>query len=361
MKKYIIYCFTLAVFVACSNSETNDSTLTGGTNNPSNPNNNDPENPSRVDGSWLIPKDQVRDGGPGKDGIPSIDFPEFIPANEASFLSENDLVIGILDEGTPKAYPHEILDWHEVVNDDDIAINYCPLTGTAFAWEAKDVDFGVSGLLYNSNLIMYDRNTQSNWSQLRLQCVNGSEIGERPTLLKVIETDWKTWSALYPNTKVLSLNTGFPRDYTTYPYGDYKTNHDRLIFSVDPMNTQLPSKQRVFTLVNRGSSKAYKFSDFSGGKAIKDTFSFADYVVVGNASLIYAFKLSENQKNLNFEYSHTDNEAFFKDDEGNTWSIFGEAIDGPRKGEELGTASGVVSFWFAVAAFYPNIEIYSKS
>ncbi len=358
MKKYFIYFFSLLTFAACTN-EISDNAIEGEIN-PSNPSNEDPDNPSRVDGSWLIPKDQVRDGGPGKDGIPSIDNPKFINATDATFLSEEELVVGILDNGTPKAYPHRILDWHEVVNDGDIAINYCPLTGTAFSWDAKDVDFGVSGLLYNSNLIMYDRNTQSNWSQLRLQCVNGEEIGERPSLNKLIETSWRTWKSLYPNTLVLSLNTGFPRDYTTYPYGDYKTNHDRFIFTASPQNDALPSKQRVFTLVNRGSSKAYKFSDFNGGKAIKDNFSFEDYIVVGNEDLVYAFELSENQKNLNFEYNNSSFDEFFKDDEGNVWNVFGVAIDGPRKGEALGTANAVVSFWFAVAAFYPNIQLYSN-
>ncbi|TBN03903.1 DUF3179 domain-containing protein [Hyunsoonleella flava] len=360
MKTYIIYILMLLAFTACSTGDSDNGVLPQGVNNPLNPSDEGPDENTRVDGSWLIPKDQVKDGGPGKDGIPSIDFPKFISADEATFLSDNDLIVGIIDDGIPKAYPHEILDWHEVVNDNDIAINYCPLTGTAFAWEAKDVDFGVSGLLYNSNLIMYDRNTQSNWSQLKLQCVNGSAIGNRPTLLKVIETDWKTWSRIYPKTEVLSLNTGFPRDYTTYPYGDYKTNHDRLIFSVSPTNDALPSKQRVFALINRGSSKAYKFSDFTDGKAFKDNFSFADYVIVGNSSLIYAFKLSENLKHLNFEYSHSNGEEFFKDDEGNAWNIFGEAIEGPRKGQVLGTANSVVSFWFAVAAFYPNIQLYSN-
>lgn len=357
MKKILIFILSLIITAACSTSETPSEQLTGTPGSP-NGSGDDTNPPSRVNGSWLIPKDQVRDGGPGKDGIPSIDFPQFIPVNEVTFLSDDDLVVGVMHNGVPKAYPHRILDWHEVVNDEDLAINYCPLTGTAFVWEAKDVDFGVSGLLYNSNLIMYDRNTDSNWSQLGLQCVNGEEIGERPTLLKLVETDWKTWKSLYPNTQVLSLKTGFPRDYTVYPYGDYKTNHERLIFSVSPTNDALPSKQRVFTLVNRGSSKAYKFSDLSGGKAFKDTFSFADYVIVGNQSIANAFELNENQKHLNFEYSYAGSNEFFKDDEGNTWNIFGEAIDGPRKGEELGTASAVVSFWFAVAAFYPNIEIY---
>ena len=137
-----------------------------------------------------------------------------------------------------------ILDWHEVVNDkldnQFVTISYCPLTGTAFGWSsvangAKST-FGVSGLLYNTNLILYDRNTDSNWSQLELKCVNGALIGDEPILESVVETNWGTWKKLYPNTKVLSLETGFDRNYNFYPYGDYKTNHGYFLFTVSPSN-----------------------------------------------------------------------------------------------------------------------------
>ncbi|MEM6806653.1 MAG: DUF3179 domain-containing (seleno)protein, partial [Bacteroidota bacterium] len=128
---------------------------------------------------WLVPQDEVFDGGPGKDGIPSIDEPRFIDADAANFISENDLVVGYADGNEAKAYPHVILDWHEIVNDETNnfphAIVYCPLTGSATGWErtidGKKTTFGVSGLLYNTNIIPYDRETDSNWSQMSLKCV----------------------------------------------------------------------------------------------------------------------------------------------------------------------------------------------
>jgi hypothetical protein len=134
---------------------------------------------------WLIPRNQVLDGGPGKDGIPALQNPVFISANEATYLSDNDLVLGFVDGEDARAYPHSILDWHEIVNDDinneSVAVIYCPLTGTGIGWDrvvkGKKTTFGVSGLLYNSNIIPYDRDTDSNWSQLLLQSVNGTLSG----------------------------------------------------------------------------------------------------------------------------------------------------------------------------------------
>ena len=142
-------------------------------------------NPQSASSEWLIPSGEVQDGGPGKDGIPSIDQPQFNTSEAVDFPSENDLIVGMVNDGIAKAYPHPILDWHEIVNDNigdkAVALTYCPLTGTAIAWNrtinGETTTFGVSGKLYNSNLIPYDRATDSYWSQAKLECVNGEEIG----------------------------------------------------------------------------------------------------------------------------------------------------------------------------------------
>jgi hypothetical protein len=135
---------------------------------------------------WSIPREQVLDGGPGKDGIPSIDQPQFTSASAVGFLDPDDLVLGIKVGEEVRAYPHPILDWHEIVNDQVadrfVAITYCPLTGTGVAWN-RELDgavttFGVSGLLYNSNMIPYDRESDSNWSQILLESVNGQRLGQ---------------------------------------------------------------------------------------------------------------------------------------------------------------------------------------
>lgn len=316
---------------------------------------------------WLIPINQILDGGPGKDGIPSIDNPQFTEAASVSFLADDDLVVGIIKGNETKAYPHVVLDWHEVVNDEIdgsfFTLNYCPLTGTAFAWESKTnntrTTFGVSGLLYNANLILYDRNTDSNWSQLQLKCVNGELINDKPKLYNVVETNWKTWKALYPDSQVLNAQTGFSRNYGTSPYGDYATNNNRFIFRPEITNPALPNKERVYAIIDETKSKVYQFSDFTNGKIIKDSFEGKNYLIAGNNDIIYGFGLNNDQANLTFEYDFNNSESFFKDNEGNKWSIFGTAIEGPRTGESLESVKSVMSYWFAIAVFYPNPEIFS--
>ncbi|HMC00038.1 MAG TPA: DUF3179 domain-containing protein [Flavobacteriaceae bacterium] len=354
MKKILIL-YSIVLIFSCSN---------GG--DGKNDNANTPQPEPEV---WLIDKNKVLDGGPGKDGIPSIDNPKFVEAQSQVYINDNDLVVGVKYNNEVKAYPHDILNWHEIVNDafndQSLTINYCPLTGTAFGWQSmsngEPSTFGVSGLLYLANLILYDRNTDSNWSQMLLQCVNGDLMGDFPTTVNVIETNWLTWKNLYPNTKVLSRDTGFYNDshYNNYPYGPYLTVDDFFIFQVFPLNSTLPFKQRVYAIINN-TAKVYQFSDFEGGNAIVDSFNGKNYLVVGNENVINAFELTNDFSNLNFEYCFNDTEVFFKDNEGNNWSIFGNAISGPREGQNLITPKSVVSFWFAIAAFYPDPEIYSN-
>jgi len=331
--------------------------LTGGTDTSCN------DQSTAING-WLLPVDEVKDGGPGKDGIPSIDNPVFTDVSgvDPDVLKDDDLVMGIVKNGEVKAYPYPIMNWHEIVNDkfngEPVAINYCPLTGTAFAWNGESngspTSFGVSGLLYNNNLILYDRSTDTNWSQLKLQAVNGAVLGEKPTLSNVVETDWKTWKTLYPNTKVLTTTTGFDRPYNIYPYGDYRTNQDLFLFAVNPLNDDLPHKERVYAIIACTTSKVYRFQNFTNGKVLKETFEGVNYLVVGNENLINSFVLNDSQKDLTFTFSFTDSEVFFTDDEGNNWNAFGTALSGPRTGEVLESARSVVSYWFAIAAFYPN-------
>ncbi|TYA74521.1 DUF3179 domain-containing protein [Seonamhaeicola marinus] len=349
MKTYYCIITIFLLFLSCSTTNnTNDFDL--------------PQSSSE----WLIPFNEIKDGGPGKDGIPSIDNPQFSNVNDINNLSDNDLVVGIINNGEIKAYPHIILDWHEVVNDniggEAITINYCPLTGTAFGWKSlvngSSSTFGVSGLLYNANLILYDRKTDSNWSQMALQCVNGESINQIPNTVQVIETNWLTWKTIYPNSKVLNTNTGFSRNYGTSPYGDYASNNARFIFTPGLINNDLPNKERVYAIINNEKSRAYQFSKFVNGKTVKESFEGKEYLVVGNENLIHAFELNTNQTNLEFEFSFNGT-SFFTDNEGNEWSIFGEALSGPRIGETLKPATSVVSYWFAISNFYINPSIYA--
>ena len=379
MKKDIIYyLIVLILLTACSSSNDNNFSQNSVNNVGDNANdgstgggdNNGDGFDNLLPTDWLIPINDIVDAGPGPDGIPSIDNPQFVKTFEpaANYLEPDDLVVGIVVGNVARAYPHKILDWHEIVNDyisnKLISISYCPLTGTGFAWEGESSEiptaFGVSGLLYNGNLILYDRTTQSYWSQLKLQCVSGISIGEEPSLINIVETNWATWKANYPQTKVLSLNTGFIRDYATYPYGSYRTDHDFLIYPVSQLDTQLPSKERVHAIIDNGTIKAYRLSTFENGNLINETFNGNDYLIVGNNNLINSFELIEEHANLDFELQLDGLQVFFTDNEGNKWNILGKAIEGPRTGEKLTASKSVMSYWFAIAAFYPNPEIYTE-
>ena len=319
---------------------------------------------------WSIPIGDVLDGGPGKDGIPALVNPTFIDANEASIMDDDDLVLAFKNGDDVRAYPHLILDWHEIINDNigdvSVAITFCPLTGTGIGWgrmiNNTESTFGVSGLLFNTNLIPYDRLTDSNWSQILSESVNGELIGEKPELYQVLETDWKTLTTMYPNTKVVSTITGFSRTYGVSPYGDYNTNNDRFLFPVAKDN-RLPLKERVMAIIDGDKAKAYRFVDFGQKNIFRDTFEGKEYILIGNSSFLVAYELDDNTTQLQFDYVFDSNSqgngVVLQDDEGNQWNVFGEAIDGPRSGQRLGRAKVMMGQWFSIPAFYTT-ELYSN-
>ncbi|HMB97637.1 MAG TPA: DUF3179 domain-containing (seleno)protein, partial [Balneolaceae bacterium] len=183
-------------------------------------------NDSNTNDSWLIPEDQVFIGA-GRDDIPSIDDPSFKPVGDIDFIEDDELIIGVKIGNEIRGYPHQILNYHEIVNDfigdEAVAVTFCPLTGSALAWnreiEGEVTEFGVSGLIHKNNLIAYDRATNSYWSQMLEQSVNGERIGIRLQSYGVIEMNWKTWKHRFPDSEVLTGETGFDRDYSSYPYG----------------------------------------------------------------------------------------------------------------------------------------------
>jgi len=162
-----------------------------------------------------VPPDQIRRGGVPRDGIPSIDNPEFISAGDAEFLRDKDRILGVFRNGIAKAHPIKILDYHEIVNDsfgdEAIIVSYCPLcfTGMVLSAVAADLNFtfGVSGLLYNSDVLRYDRQTGSLWSQVLSKAISDPLKGVTLTYLPASHTTWRDWSARYPGTLVLSTDT----------------------------------------------------------------------------------------------------------------------------------------------------------
>lgn len=361
--------FCLLLFNCSSNDQENIvNDGSGNTNGDENSGGDQDNNNGNTFKEWSIPVNEVFDGA-GKDGIPSIDIPVFLSGNNtkiASYMNVGDLIIGIKIGSETKAYPHKILDWHEVLNDnfvgENITINYCPLTRTAFAWKNTNQGvkstFGVSGLLYNTNLILYDRETDSHWSQMKLECVNGAQFGNKPDLVQITETTWEVWKTMYPETKILSDEQGFNRNYQNYPYGGYINSDDFLLFPVSPIDNRISKKERVHGVINEGSSKVYRFNSFIGGNVFKDEFKGSKLLVVGNENVIKSFILPLGLDTNTYSYSFNNSLSFFTDNLGNKWSINGEAIEGPLKGRKLTASKSVTGFWFSIASFYPNPEIY---
>ncbi|MEM7656398.1 MAG: DUF3179 domain-containing protein [Bacteroidota bacterium] len=325
---------------------------------------------------WAIPISEVRDGGPGKDGIPSIDEPEFVSIADAStFLLDSDLVVGVKQGDTYRAYPHIMLDWHEIVNDelDDAywSVVYCPLTGSATGWD-RELDgnittFGVSGLLYNTNIIPYDRESDSNWSQMIQEAVNGSRLGQKPNTFQVFETTWGEWKGMFPTTTVLSENTGFNRPYGSYPYGGYLTN-EQLLFPISNEDDRRHPKDRVLGLLIGDEVKGFPIAEMRQDSAeavvaIQDEFSGVSVVVVGSESRNFAAAFQRRLADgtlLDFEAVQEGGAIVLRDQEGNEWNVFGEAVSGPRQGQQLVWQESFLAYWLAWGAFYPGASLYES-
>lgn len=323
--------------------------------------------------NWTIPRAEVQDGGPGQDGIPAIDFPEFSPIDspEFDFLLENDYVIGVYIDGEYRAYPHPILNYHEIVNDEasytDWVLSYCPLTGTALAWDTDadtsvvNTEFGVSGLLYNSNLILYDRETGSHWSQMLERSVRGSRVDEVPERIQVIETTWETWKAMYPDSKILSVETGHERDYFAYPYATYRWD-EFLLFPISFDDNRMHRKRRVIGVHSGAFSKVYQIDAFPATTTtLHEQINGEPVVVIGNSAAniaaIYSRELSDGTV-LQFTPVQDRLPVAMTDTEGNEWDIFGTAVSGPRAGARLETTNSYTAYWFAWGTFFLGAEIH---
>lgn len=275
----------------------------------------------------LIPHDKIFGGGPAKDGIPAIDNPQFVTAKESNDLRDSDTVLGISYQGITKAYPVNILNWHEIVNDRfnglPVAITFCPLCGSGIAYLAE-IDgtahtFGVSGLLYNSDVLLYDRQTLSLWSQLMAQAISGPLKGQRLQSIPLSHTTWQDWKTRHPDTLVLSPDTGYARDYRNSPYADY-INSPQLMFPVTKTSKRYHPKEQVLGIEINGRFKAYPFVELE-----KTNGAFTDTV---------------NGRQLLIRY--------------NSEHRTGTILD--QQGNEL---PGVTTYWFAWYAFHPETEVFS--
>jgi len=224
-----------------------------------------------------IPLKDIHDGGPPKDGIPALTAPQFDRASDAGYMRPQDRVLVVQINGETKAYPIKILNWHELVNDtlggQDILVSYCPLCGTGMVFDAQ-VDgqrlmFGVSGKLYNSNVLFYDKGTESLWSQAAMEAVTGPMMGKTLHLLPSVHTSWRALVKQYPQAQVLSIKTGYKRDYQANPYDDYEQNN-RLYFPVKLKDDRLGRKDWVVGIVIKKQAIAYALDKLRDQKVLND-------------------------------------------------------------------------------------------
>jgi len=235
----------------------------------------------------LVPAAEILHGGPGRDGIPAIDKPDFVSADKANFLSPADRVLGLQIAGQSRAYPIRVMNWHEIVNDQvdgkAVLITFCPLCGTGMAFQIADGGtFGVSGLLYNSDMLLYDRTTESLWSQIMAQAISGRRKGERLAALPLEHTTWADWQARHPNTEVLSADTGHRRDYRRSPYAGYASSRS-VYFDVGKIDPRYHPKEQVVGIVINDQARVWPFAELRkskvpveerlGGKMIRVNFN----------------------------------------------------------------------------------------
>lgn len=303
-----------------------------------------PRDPAEYDAAKLS-------GGPGKDGIPAIDAPEFWSPEEADgYLDDGDIVFGLVENGVARAYPQRILVWHEIVNDTvggtGLAVTYCPLTGTAITFERGGTEFGVSGRLVNSNLIMYDRDTDTWFPQILAVGISGPHTGSALVERPMTWTTWERWRATHPDTWVLSTRTGFARNYNRDPYGAYnprsgyyRPDSDRM-FPVMHEDGRLPLKSVVLGARTADAAvavgkdvlrEAGRLELESGGAvftAIHDSALDTGYVFAGRTQA----------------QASTDGTG----PNGVTWS----------GGDGLTPVNAFEAMWFAWTAFYPETALH---
>src|SRR3989338_7968713 len=257
---------------------------------------------------YIIHPSKFLSGGPGKDGIPSIDAPKFIPAGKIDWLSDEEIGLGIVYKNEVRFYPFMILVYHEIVNDfiqnDPILVTYCPLcfTGIGFIREIdnKPVEFGVSGKLYNSELVMYDRKTDSYWPQTLGKAVLGPSIGKT---IKKIPTDtvkWGDWKKVHSDTEVLSKDTGFSRNYDgSNPYGEKGDFTDiNLQFPIENKDSRLNDYEIVYGIELNGKFKAYKKSDLEQISKIEDAIGEEKIIIEFDKSLKSARAYKDDNEQL---------------------------------------------------------------
>ncbi|WP_340103753.1 DUF3179 domain-containing protein [Rhodohalobacter sp. 8-1] len=329
-----------------------------------------------------IDLDDLKAGGPGKDGIPSIDDPKFVSqADAAEWLASNEPVISLEVNGEARAYPLQILIWHEIANDElggvPVAVTFCPLCYSAIVFDRRvdgeTLRFGVSGFLRHSDMIMYDRKTESLWQQFSGEALVGDYTGTELTIIPSQLISFEQFRNSFPDSRVLSRNTGYNRNYGENPYAGYDDiNNSPFLLDEDELTDKLPPMEKVIGVRSGEASRAYPYSETSEERVIQDVINGEPIVIFhveGMASAMDNRRIQQSRDDgatgvfspvvkgdtLEFKW---ENDAIKDTKTESKWSISGKAVKGPLKGEQLETKTYGDYFAFAWMVFYPNTEIY---
>lgn len=328
---------------------------------------------------------ELKAGGPSKDGIPSIDNPSFVSIDDASdWIDPKEPVIAVEHNGVARAYPLQVLTFHEIVNDEiggtPVAVTFCPLCYSAITFErtidGEPVTFGVSGLLRHSDLVMYDRKTETLWQQFTGEAIAGTLAGATLDLLPSQLVSFRQFAETHPQGEVLSRDTGYDRPYGQNPYAGYD-DIEQSPFAYDgPTDDRLAPKEKVVAVSLGDVHKAYPHSVTKEQRVIHDDVADRPIVVLhapGAVSALDAREIAESKEDgttgvfdrrvedrtLRFRY---DGEGRFIDSETESvWTVTGEAIEGPLQGTQLAPITHGDYFAFSWFAFRPEADLYSSN
>ncbi len=341
-----------------------------------------PENKNKNFGP-LIKEDEFYEGGPPPDGIPSIDSPVFMEIEEAcEWLAEREPVVVLNYQGEVRAYPLQVLIWHEIVNDqindNPVALTFSATSNSGVAmnrWvDQRILEFGTTGKLYKGSTVMYDRQTRSMWLHYNGLCVRGKLTGAKLNLIPVSTVSFQDYRLTYPGGKVLSRQTGYKRKYGRNPYILYGRSDERPFIYEGNLDSRLLPKERVVGIYYGDGAIAYPYSLFrhQGEKAvihdyIKDSsivifYSRGTNSVVDAASIRYSRDVGATGVYLPFVKGkklrfYPVQEGFKDKETGSLWSLLGKCLKGPLRGIILTPVEHLDSFWFAWAAHYPETKI----
>ncbi len=332
--------------------------------------------------------EHIRSGGGPRDGIPAMTNPQAVAPEQAHYLSDEDRVLGLYINGQARAYPHSLGWKHEVVNDSlggqYISVTFCPLTSSGLAFDATDssgaqIELGVSGVLINSNLVLYDRrDDRTLYPQMIHAAISGPQLGHKLQLLPIIETTWELWKKMHPHTTIAQAATGlnhypsyiqklYPIEtYRRYPYGDYRSNHSFIMFhpSTAHAGSELAAKEMVLGIRHGQSAKAYPFQRLPARAIINDELAGLPVLVLydeeNSTAIPYSRRVGERV--LCFVAAENDSTALpisLRDEQTETlWNMLGLAISGPLAGEQLQQLPAYNAMYFAWSAYWPETSLW---